>query len=484
MTFDLAIRGGTVVTADSVFPATIGIVGEQIAAIVSPSTPVEAARAIDATGCYVLPGGIDAHVHLHMPTAVGYTADDWRTGTTAAALGGTTTLVDFVETQPGEHLVDALHKRLDETREAVIDFGLHMTLQPDEHAILGIPRRISAARIHQVRDAYDAGCATFKLYQAYPGFQVQDGDLLRALFAIQDVGGLACIHSENGDAIEVLRQRVETGDGGRGTDGASVSRPPSPVLPVSSAYWHALTRPPVNERESITRAVMCAEISGARILIFHIGCEAAAQTVAEAKARGLDNVFGETCPQYLVLTDQQLQRDDGRLWVCAPPLRPQADQDAMWQMLASRALDLVSTDHCPFTQAQKDAGRDDFRLAPGGVPGIEARLSLVYQFGVRAGRLSLSDWVRLCCTRPAELHGLPHKGRVAVGCDADLVVFDPAQRKPLSADQLHSAIDWSAYAGVTCEGWPRDVLARGEVIVRARQFVGAAGRGRFMRRAF
>ena len=489
MNFDLVVRGGTLVTADAVFPADVGIIGDKIAAVVAPATPMGAVQTLDATGCYVLPGAIDAHVHLHMPTAVGYTADDWRTGTTAAALGGTTTLVDFVETQPTETLLDALHKRLDETHDAVIDFGLHMTLQPDEHPIQGIPRRISAGRISQIREAYDAGCATFKMYQAYPGFQVQDADLLRALFAIREVGGMACIHSENGDVIEVLRGRAGQEDDGRPTtddgmnDSSSVVGRPS-SLPLSSAYQHALTRPPANEHESVTRAVMCAEISGARVLIFHIGCAAAAQVVAEARARGLAGVYGETCPQYLVLTDAQLQRDDGRLWICAPPLRPQADQDAMWNRLASRALDFISTDHCPFTRQQKDAGRDDFRLTPGGVPGIEARLGLVHHFGVRAGRLSLSDWVRLCCTRPAELHALHGKGRIAVGFDADLVIFDPALRKSLSAGQLHSAIDWSAYEGMTCEGWPREVLSRGEVIVRAGQFMGQAGRGRFLHRAF
>ena len=322
MNFDLVIRGGTLVTADSVFPADVGIVGEKIAAVVSPHTPLDASQTLDATGCYVLPGAIDAHVHLQMQTAVGLTADDWRTGTTAAALGGTTTLVDFVETQPHETLLDALHKRVEEARAAVIDFGLHMTLQPDEHPIQGIPRRISADRIGQIRDAYAAGCATFKMYQAYPGFQVQDGDLLRALFAIQKVNGMACIHSENGDVIEALRSNLGEMERLMADDSAR--------RPLSSAYNHALTRPPINEHESVTRALMCAEISGARVLIFHIGCEAAAQVVAEAKARGLAGIYGETCPQYLVLTDEQLQRDDGRLWICAPPLRPQADQDAMW----------------------------------------------------------------------------------------------------------------------------------------------------------
>jgi dihydropyrimidinase len=206
--------------------------------------------------------------------------------------------------------------------------------------------------------------------------------------------------------------------------------------------------------------------------------------VAQAKQRGLSNVFGETCPQYLALTEEVLARPDGRRWVCAPPLRPQADQDAMWRMLASQVLDIVSTDHCPFTLEQKEAGKDDFRLAPGGVPGIETRLGLMHELGVRRGKLSLNDWVRVCSTRPAELHGFNQKGRVAPGYDADLVIFDPQAQKRLVASELHSAIDWSAYEAITCTGWPRDVIARGEVIVQGQQFCGQKGRGRFVQRAF
>ncbi|MCS7059643.1 MAG: dihydropyrimidinase [Anaerolineae bacterium] len=466
MEFDLIVRGGTVVTADATFAADVAVQDGKIAAVLphSPIPDLKSKAVLDASGCYVLPGAIDAHVHLHMPTSVGYTADDWETGTRAAALGGTTCIVDFVETEPGESLIDALHKRLEEARAAVIDFGLHMTVQPDEHVIAGVPRRVSERRIREMRAAYEAGCATFKLYMAYPGFQIGDGDLLRALRTVAELNALACIHAENGDVIEVLRRSVQD----------------QPEL----AIHHARTRPPVSEREAVSRAVVCAELSGARVLIFHLGCEAAARVVAEAKAAGNQRVFGETCPHYLALTEDYLARADGRLWVCAPPLRPQADQEAMWHMLASRALDIVSTDHCPFTKAQKDAGKTDFRAAPGGVPGIETRLGLMYECGVRQGRLTLNDWVRVCCTRPAELHALPHKGRIAVGCDADLVVFDPTIRKSLTADKLHSALDWSAYSDMTCAGWPRDVIARGELIVRDQKWVGRPGRGRFLQRAF
>ncbi|MCL5994787.1 MAG: dihydropyrimidinase [Chloroflexi bacterium] len=468
MTFDLIITNGTVVTADATYQADIAIREGKIAALLPPRSAFPAGPSLDADGCYVLPGAIDGHVHLHMHTGAGYTADDWCTGTMAAALGGVTALVDFVETNPDESLTDALAKRLDETRDAVIDFGLHMTIQPDEHPSDGVPRRVSATRLAQIPAAYDAGCATFKLYMAYPGFQVQDGDLFRALCAVRTVSGLACIHAENGDVIEALRQAACSPNAASG----------------ATAIHHARTRPSINEYEAVTRAVMCAEVSGARALIFHIGCEHAARVVADAKLRGLSNVFGETCPHYLVLGEDMLERPDGRLWICAPPLRPQADQDVMWGMLSSRVLDIVSTDHCPFTRAQKDRGKDDFRRTPGGVPGIETRLGLLHEFGVRRGRLSLNDWARVCCTRPAELHGFGNKGHIAVGYDADLVVFDPSLCKTLSPGSLHSAIDWSAYDGVECHGWPRDVVSRGNVIVHAQQFSGTRGQGRFIKRSF
>ena len=466
--FDLLITNGTLVTAEMTVQADLGVINGKVAAVLAPGTPCETKERLDAAGCYVLPGAIDAHVHLHMRTVNGYTADDWRTGTTAAALGGVTAVVDFVETTPGESLLDALGRRLEETREAVIDFGLHMTIQPDEdpHPKTGFMRRVSDARLAQIGAASEAGCATFKLYMAYPGLQVQDGDLLRAMRAIREVNGLACIHAENGELVEVLRQAA-------GRAGES----------LHDTMLHARTRPTLNEYEACTRAVTCAALSGARILIFHIGCAAAAQVVAGARQRGMPNVFGETCPQYLALTEDALEGSTSRRWICAPPLRPQADQDAMWRMLASHVLDIISTDHCPFTLAQKDAGSDDFRLAPGGIPGIESRLGLMHELGVRRGRLSLNDWVRLCCTRPAELTGLVSKGRIAPGYDADLVIFDPALQKSLEASELHSAIDWSAYEAMTCTGWPRDVVSRGELIVRQQHFVGHTGRGHFVRRA-
>ena len=328
-----------------------------------------------------------------------------------------------------------------------------------------------------MRDAFDSGCATFKLYMAYAGNQLSDADLFRALREVADLGALACVHVENGGVIETLRQLA-------GTDLAWVSRKENPpVNGLGAGILHALTRPPESEREAVIRAITAAELTGARMLIFHMGCASATEALGAARARGVDFIWGETCPQYLVLTDDWLRREDGRLWMCSPPLRPQADQDAMWRLVSNRTIDLISSDHCPFSQTQKALGARDFRKVPNGVPGVETRLALIHHFGVRRGRIDLQDWVRLCCARPAEMHALSTKGRIAPGADADVVIFDPGLSKPLAAESLHSAIDWSAYDGIIVDGWPRDVISRGELIVRDGRFVGRPGRGRFIRRS-
>ncbi len=467
MPFDLLITQGTAVTTDAVFRANVAVNGGKIAALLSPQDMPAAGQVIDAAGCYVLPGAVDAHVHLHMLTAAGiYSADDWCTGTRAAALGGVTSVVDFIQALPGQTLMEALHERVDDARDAVIDYGFHTTIHPDEAPIGGVNKRVSDYRIGEIRQAADAGCPTFKMYQAYSGLQVQDADLFRALRAIAEVNGLACVHAENGDVLQALRDAVT-----------------SPAELVNGLN-HARTRPAIQEAEAVNRTIMCAELSGARVLIFHISCDLAGSVVAGAKGRGLTNVFGETCPQYLVFTDDKLARPDARLWMCAPPLRPQADQDALWRKLKTGVLDVVSSDHCPFTRAQKDLGVNDFRRVPNGMPGIETRLGLLYEYGVRAGKISLNDWVRVCSTRPAELHGLRSKGRLAPGYDADIVIFDPDSPRELSAAQLHSALDYSVCDGMTCAGWARDVLLRGRAIVQNGRHTGRAGDGQFLKRSF
>ena len=448
--FDLVIKHGTIVTARNSIRADVGIQDERIAAIGESLT---GARDIDAADKLIIPGGVDIHVHMLMALSSGVVSSDtFFTGTRAAAFGGTTTIVDFVEPRSDESLLDALAaRRAVADPQVVIDYGLHMTIGPHE-----------IAKLDQIPLAYAAGCTSFKLYMAY-GLRLDDGQLLRALEAVRDVNGLPVIHTENWDVICALVERNLRA--GRTTP-----------------HWHPRSRPAALEGEAAGRAIDIAAFVGVPLHIFHVSCADVVARIRSARARGLP-VTGETCPQYLFLTQDAYDAPGvrGTLPVCSPPLRPQADQDALWRALAAGDLQLVSTDHCPFTQADKARGLHDYSKIPGGVPSIEMRLAGVYQ-GVRRGLLSLNQWIDLCCTRPARLAGLNRKGDIAPGFDADLVVFDPNRRVTLSTDFLHENVDWTPYDGLELTGWPEVVLSRGEVIVQEGEFLGREGRGRFVKR--
>jgi dihydropyrimidinase len=451
MSFDVVIRGGRVVTSDGIFESDVGVIGERIAAL---GSDLSGSRTIDASGCLVIPGGVDPHVHLEYPVAGLRSADDYFTGTRAAALGGTTTVIDFVEAKEDQRLVDGLaDRRRPADEKAVIDFGFHMTIKPED-----------LEKLDQVEEAVAAGCPTFKHYMAY-AFCLNDGQLLRSFKAIARAGGLAIVHAENWDVIQALI--AENLANGR-----------------TGPHWHPRSRPRRFEGQAAGRAIDLAEEAGLPLYIFHISCPEVVTQMAAARARGAQ-VWGETCPQYLVLDCSLFDRPGaaGALPVCAPPIREKAVQEPLWSALAIGEIQAVSTDHCPFTVAEKAANLDNFSKIPGGVPSIESRLTLIYSHGVSTGKLSLSQWVDRCCTAPAKLMGLPSKGRIAIGCDADLVVFDPAIERTLSVETLHENVDWSPYEGMAVHGVCRDVLSRGEVIVEDRNFVGQAGRGRFQRRA-
>ncbi|MCB0073427.1 MAG: dihydropyrimidinase [Caldilineaceae bacterium] len=449
--YDLVIKHGLLITPQGTRRADLAVDGARIAAI---GRDLAGRATVDAAGCYVLPGAVDEHVHLQMPLAGRVSTDTFATGTVAAAYGGTTTVIDFVTPAAGESMAAALAARRAEADPAVaVDYGLHMTI-PTWHAA-------DPARLAEVPAMVAAGCATFKAYQAYPGMMLDDVALLRAMQAVAAAGGSLVLHSETGPVLDVLRaQAVAAGE--------------------TAAIWHERTRPPGLEASAITRAALLAEIAGCPLLIFHVGNAAAVAAIAAAQARGID-ITGETCPQYLVLTaEEHLGGPDGKLFICAPPLRSQADQDATWRALADGVLDVVSTDHCPWTRAEK--AQPSFADVPGGVPSMEARLALVHHFGVGRGLLSPARWVEVCCTNPAQRMGLTHKGVLAPGYDADIVIFDPATRRTLGTDTLHEAADWTPYAGVTVTGWPRTVLLRGDLVVDDHTFVGHAGAGRFVTR--
>ena len=452
LTYDLVIRGGTLVSDTAVFDADVAVNGQTIAAI---GHNLHGRRELDATGKYVIPGGIDIHVHLQMPIGRFTSADDFYHGTRAAAFGGTTTIVDFVETAPEQTMLQALAARQALAADKVtIDYGLHMTIGPTD-----------IAKLDQVADARAAGCGSFKLYMAY-GLRLTDGELLRALEAIRDAGALAVVHAENWDVITTLIGRNLAA--GRTTP-----------------HWHPRSRPAPLEAEAAGRVIDIAAWVGAPVHIFHVSCAATAECIAAAKARGLA-VTGETCPQYLYLTQDVYDRPgvEGALPVCSPPLRPAADRDALWDALASGVLDLVSTDHCPFTRAEKATGLDDFSQIPGGVPSIESRLALVYEglvnraSGDRAA--ALSRWVDVCATTPARLLGFGHKGCLLPGYDADIVIFDPEVVHVIDPDSLHETAGWTPYDGVTLSGQVVTTISRGEIIADHGEWLGVPGRGRYL----
>jgi dihydropyrimidinase len=450
------IRNGTVITAEGVSRAEVLVDGARIDSI-GEGLRVEADRVIDATGQYVMPGGVDVHTHLDMPLGDIVSADDFESGTMAAACGGTTTIVDFAAQGAGESLAQALDawmRRAD--GKAVIDYGFHMSITD------------LTPEVEREMDALVAGgVPSFKVFMAYPGrMMLDDGSIFRAMARTRDNGGLVLVHAENGPVIDVLVRRA-LAEGRTG------------------ARYHALTRPPGTEAEATSRAIALAELAGAPVYIVHLSSAAAFEPVRSARAAGRA-VFAETCPQYLLLSEECYDAPgfDAARYVMSPPLRPRAGQERLWRGLADGDLQVVATDHCPFTLAQKARGRDDFTRIPNGAPGIETRLSLVYDAGVRSGRLSLERFVDVVATSPARLFGLyPAKGTLAPGADADVLVFDPHRRMTLSAKTLHMRVDYSPYEGREVEGAPVSVLSRGEVIVEDGQFVGRRGRGRFLRRS-
>jgi dihydropyrimidinase len=453
MSYDLVIKHGRLVTSSDSYVADLAIAGEQIAAI---GHDLHGPREIDAAGLYVLPGAVDGHVHLTDPTYPPYsipTADSFASASRAAAFGGVTTVIDFAQPAPGQSLLDELDRRQEDADgHTVIDYGLHLCLRdPDP------------ARLKEVPAVFARGVPSFKFFMAYEGYRLGDAALLRAMEAVAAHGGLAIVHAENFDIIQALRQRLaEQGRAG--------------------PRWHVAACPAIAEGEAVHRALALAHLAGARVLLYHQSCAEGVRELRHAKSRG-QAAYGEVCVQYLALTDAVYARDDlsAQALMVSPPLRDDDHQAALWQGLADGSLDIVSTDHNP-RAVQHPAGAPAFH--PPGTAGLETRLALVYSLGVRAGRLSLPRWVETCCTLPAQIFGLTRKGRLQPGCDADVVLFDPEKSVTFSPGSLHSAIDFSTYDGMSVTGFPVVTLSRGEVIVSGGQFVGQAGRGRFVERSY
>lgn len=457
MTFDRVIKNGTVVTASDTFRSDVGIADGKITAL-GQELPVDfASEVLDAKGLYVLPGGIDVHTHLDMPFGGTQSADDFESGTIAAAFGGTTTLVDFAIQYKGQTLRTALETWWKKAEgKAAIDYGFHciVTDLPD-------------ARLAEMKALAHEGITSFKLFMAYPGvFMVDDGVIFKAMREAAEDGSMICMHAENGNAIDVIVQRALA-------EGKTAPK------------YHALTRPTTAEAEAVGRAIALAEMAGAPVYIVHLSCSEALEKVREARDRGLP-VYAETCPQYLFLSIDNFDVPgfEGAKYVFTPPLREKWHQEKLWAGLKSDQLQVVSTDHCPFCyKEQKELGKGDFTKIPNGGPGIEHRLSLVFTGGVQTGRFSVNRFVELVSTAPAKLFGLyPQKGTIAVGSDADLVIFDPDEEQVISAQTHHMRVDYSMFEGIKVKGVPKQVLSRGRLLIDKGKFVGRAGQGSFLKR--
>src|SRR6476646_9570929 len=453
------ITNGTIITAEGSSVADVLVDGETIATIGAgiAAAGVTADETIDAAGKYVIPGGIDVHTHMELPFGGTFAKDTFETGTRAAAFGGTTTIVDFAVQSRGKSLregLDAWHAKAE--GNAVADYGFHMIMND-----------VNDDTLKEMDTLVAEGVPDFKLFTAYPGvFYSDDGAIFRAMQRTARNGGLIMMHAENGMAIDVVAaDEVAAGH--------------------TDPYYHGVARYPIFEGEATNRVIRLAEAARVPVYIVHLSAREALDAVRAARDRGA-LAFAETCPQYLFLSlDDMGNGFNGAKFICSPPLRTQDNWDDLWTGLVKDDLQLVATDHCPFDfEGQKDLGKGDFRKVPNGLPGVEDRVDLLHDGGVADGRITRERWVEIIATAPAKLFGMfPQKGTIAVGSDADIVVYDPAATRTISAKTHHMDVDYSCYEGRQVRGRSDIVLSRGSVIVRDGAFPGQKGHGRFIKRA-
>jgi dihydropyrimidinase len=458
MPYDTIIANGTVLGADRQEQADVAIQGEKIAAVGKglARTAGNGARLIDATGKYVMPGGIDVHVHLELPFCGTVSSDDWNTGTRAAARGGVTTVIDFAIPYGQESLEDAYHKWMAKAQKACIDYCFHLAITNwDRH---GPEMARMVAR----------GCPTFKEFMIYAaeGWQSDDRAIFNALEACKRLGGMLLLHAESSRVLDELIARHHTPE----------------LMQQYGARLHPMTRPNFIEAEAIQRALTWAEVTGGRLYIVHMSTGEGADLVQAAQARGAD-VYAETCAQYLVLDDSVFAQPDGHLYACCPQVKKKKDQERLWRGLADGEVCVISTDTCTFTREQKAMWKGDWTKIPMGLPGLETLLPLVYTHGVLAGRLPLPQLVAKCCTNPARIMGLfPQKGVIAAGSDADVVIFDPHQKIQVDHARMETGADWNPYQGWSLAGFAETTFSRGRTIVEGYRFVGDNGWGRWLPR--
>jgi dihydropyrimidinase len=450
------IRNGRIVTAVDDYNADLLIEDGKIA-MIARSIDFEADRVIDAKGRLVIPGGIDPHTHMELPFGGTFASDDFETGTIGAAHGGTTTIIDFAVQSRGQSLNQAIDTWMAKAEgKTSIDYGFHLicTDLPDE-------------RLSEMRGMIDQGITSFKLFMAYPGvFLVDDATIYKAMQTAGANGGLICMHAENGVVIDaIVKQALAQGH--------------------TAPKYHALTRPTKAEAEGVHRAIAIADMAEAPVYIVHLSSSDALDEVTRARDAGI-NAYAETCPQYLFLDYSVYEQPgfEGAKWVMTPPIREKWNQEKLWRGLKFNDLQVVSTDHCPFCfKEQKELGRDDFSKIPNGGPGVEHRMSLIYNGGVVQGRISVNRFVELTSTAAAKIFGLfPRKGTIAVGSDADIVIFDPDEEMTISAETHHMRVDFSCYEGMRVRGVTKTVLSRGELVIEEGEYVGRRGHGSFLKR--
>src|SRR4051794_5717555 len=452
------IKGGRIVTAADDYVADVYIEDERVT-LIGESLDVQADKVIDATGKYLLPGGVDPHTHLDMPFGGTTTIDDVRTGQTAAAFGGTTTHVDFCIQGKGQRFSDALaawHAKAE--GKQLIDMGYH----------IAVTDLTWDGALEELATLPEQGVTSYKLFMAYKGaLMVDDETLFRTMEVAAATGAVVMVHAENGDAIDVLvKKALAEGH--------------------TEPHWHALTRPPETEGEATNRAIQLAHVAGCPLYVVHVSCHESVEPIALARQKGW-NVWGETCTQYFFVDYTFLEKPnfEGAKYVYTPPPRDKANQEILWAAVRNDVLSAISTDHCAFLwDGQKSLGKDDFSKIPNGGPGLENRLHMIHEFGVRQGRISLNRMVELLATNPAKLFGLyPRKGTIAVGSDADIVVFDPTKKHTITAASQHSKTDYNLYEGTEVTGTPETVLLRGNVLVEGGELVAEPGIGQFVKRA-
>jgi dihydropyrimidinase len=458
--FDTIIRGGTVATASDTFTCDIGIRAGRVAALALDLGG--AAEVIDATGKLVLPGGIDSHVHFAQPSGSDIVmADDFASGTRSAAFGGNTTVLPFCLQEKGQSLREALkayHAKAE--GECYVDVSFHLIIADPTPQVLG--QELPAL----VADGY----TSFKVFMTYEGLALSDREMLEVMATARETGALVMVHAENYDAIRFMTDRLEQAG-------------------KTAPHFHAASRPMVVEREATHRAISLAELVDVPVMIVHVSNREAMEEIRRAQAKGL-KVYGETCPQYLMLTEGDLEglNMEGAKYVCSPPPRDRASQEACWEGLSTKVFSLFSSDHCPFRYDDPQGklapkGRTSFRWVPNGIPGVATRLPILFSEGVSKGRISLNEFVALTSTNHAKTYGLhPRKGTIAIGSDADIAIWDPKREVTVTHDLLQDGSDYTPYEGLEVVGWPVLTMVRGRTVMRDGTLVGSKGHGAYLAR--